>query len=243
LPAFAKSFAAQKPLEDGSPAVSVTQEKFKDDLCFKVRWFRELRNISGIGKIMDGKTGMELKLTQEEMNGVLKKSNAHSVIEVFIDPEKNGAIRKMADYDTFSRSRKVLEKELKQDKSTGLWYPSHWIFEKYHNDQLILREENTLEVISLNKPIDSKRFTLQSVEGLKPGTPVTWKLDTPPPGKGKLEWDGKKIFAHGEFGENLISHELDAIKARKRWTFIVCFNITAIAAIIAFQLWRRKNKS
>ena len=62
-----------------------------------------------------------------------------------------------------------------------------------------------MEYISLNRPFPRGTFSLEKIEALTPNCPVTrWELDTPPPGKGKLEWDGKKIFAHGEFGENLI---------------------------------------
>jgi len=129
------------------------------------------------------------------------------------------------------KSRLVLENDLKLDESSGVWYPVSWTFEEYSNDQLRVFEENTMEVISINKPIDPKRFTLESLgDILKPGTPVEWKLDTPPPGKGKLEWDGKKIFAHGEFAGRLM---LDDAQARKKLILFLCVNGAFITAIFA----------
>ena len=139
---------------------------------------------------------------------------------------------------------------MKQDKSSGVWYPSYWVYEQYRydpftgNEHLEVREENTLEVISINKPIDPKRFTLESLgDLLKPGTPVEWKLDSPPPGKGKLEWDGKKIFAHGEFGENWAMYGTDPDRTRKRWIIIVCVNGALISAIFAIYYYFRCYRS
>lgn len=181
--------------------------------------------------------------SDEEIIDQIRKIDTRSQKEIIIDPAKNFALRSKKGLDK-SFMQHNLENDLSQDKSTGLWYPSHWVYESYMNGKLVEREENTLEVISLNKRIDPKRFSLEGVEELKPGTPVVWKLDTPPPGKGKLEWDGKKIFAHGEFGENLVMQNVDPAQPRKRMIFIVSVNVVVIAGIVVFQYyraWRRRN--
>ena len=102
-----------------------------------------------------------------------------------------------------------------------------------------MREEGSMEYISLNQPFPKGTFSLEKIEALKPGTPVEWKLDAPPPGKGKLEWDGKKIFAHGEFGENLAMYGTDPNQARKRWILIVCVNGAVISALFAIRYYLR----
>jgi hypothetical protein len=226
-----------------SPVIAVTQEEFKGVLCTVIRKADNgpIRHISSAKLVVLDEAGKPLPLSQEEAYHEIQKKLAVQMLdEIWLDPAKNYAIRRMVSKDSFIKTHLILENDLQLDESSGVWYPASWTFEEYQNDQLRVREENTLEVISINKPIDPKRFTLESLgDLLKPGTPVEWKLDTPPPGKGKLEWDGKKIFAHGEFGENFALYGTEPDRARKRWIMIVCVNVAVIAALFAIYYYLR----
>ncbi len=227
---------------DNFPAV-IHQENFKGVPCTLVRKTVDgpIKRFRGEIHIVD-KAGNPVQLPQQEIDNLLKKTSIHTMHEIILDPSKNDAIRRMVSEDSFIKSRMVLENDMKQDETSGVWYPSHWTFEEYRDGKLVLREENNLEVISINKSINAKRFTLESVEGLKPGTPVIWKLDTLPPGKGKLEWDGKNFFAHGEFGEHKAMQDIDPIQRKRRWLFIASINVAIISGILSYHYyksWRR----
>ncbi len=225
----------------------VLQENFHGEPCTLVRrtYDGPLKSIQGEIRFVD-EAGNPVQLSQQEIDDFLKKAVVHRMDEIVLDPSKNYAIRRMASEDSSIKSRMILENEMKQDAASSCWYPSHWVFEEYHDGKLVLREENDLKVISINKPIDPKRFTLESVEGLKPGTPVIWKLDTPPPGKGKLEWDGKQIFAHGEFGENYAMQGVDLSQRRRRWLLIAAGNVAIVSGYLSyhfFRVWRRRDST
>lgn len=232
--------------QNESPGLIIAQEEFKDCSCVKITLTEEIRDLHGLPTpSKTNEQGERVNLTESEIKEYLKKRDARSVVEVYLDPGKKYAVRRMVRFDSVIKVRSVLENEMKQDPESGVWYPSHWVYEQYRYDQLQVREENTMEVISINKKIDPKRFTLESVEGLKPGTPVIWKLDTPPPGKGKLEWDGKKIFAHGEHGENLVFRGIDPKRQRMKRIFFICGNLAIISGSLGlyYQYKNRRNRS
>jgi len=228
----------------------VVQEEFKDIFCSVIKKstneslkgsrLEKVEVVDESGNPIVDEFGNPTFLSEEELDDILKKTKISRLDEIWLDPTKNYAIRRMVMKDSFIKVHFILENDLKLDVVSGCWYPASWTFEEYRGDQLRVREENTLEVISINKKIDPKRFTLESLgDILKPGTPVEWKLDTPPPGKGKLEWDGKKIFAHGEFGENFALYGADPDRAKKRWIIIICVNVAIISAIFAIYYYLR----
>ncbi len=224
---------------------AILQDTYKGSPCTVIRKMSEGPvSFRGNVTVVD-ESGQTKRLTQQETSEFLKKKPALNRVqeEIVLDPSKNHAIRRIVREHSIVKIRQILENDLKRDPDSGCWYPAHWVFEEYRDGKLAVREENDLEVISINKRIPKSRFTLESVEMLKPGTRVTWKLDTPPPGKGKLEWDGKEVFAHGEFGENLITREVDAERAGKRRIAIICLNIALIAAIIASILYQKNRRA
>lgn len=223
------------------PGLQIAHEVFKGSSCIKITFTEEIRDLRGLPvptRIND--QGRSISLTESEVKEFMRKKNARLVVEIYLDPNKNYAIRRMVQHNSLIARRDIVENELKKDMSSDVWYPVHWTYEQYHHDRLKVREENTLEVVSINQKIDPKRFTLESLgDILKPGTPVEWKLDTPPPGKGKLEWDGEKIFAHGEFGENWALYGTAPNQARRRWIIVVSVNIAVISLIFVLHYLRK----
>ena len=219
--------------------ITVAQEEFKGVLCKVIRRSMNspINHMSGARLTVVDEFGNRVTLSQEEANDFLRghEVRLQSLDEIWLDPTKNYAIRRMVMQDSLLRSRMVLENDLKLDESSGVWYPAAWTFEEYRNDQLRVRETNTLTINSINKPIDPKRFTLESLgDLLKPGTPVTWRLDTPPPGRGRLEWDGTRVIAHGEFGEYLLPDER---QTGRRLMIMVGVNGAIIAALFAARYY------
>ena len=156
------------------------------------------------------------------------------------DPAKDYALRSELKPSSLTQDERSLENELSQDSASGLWYPSRWVYE-YQKGTLVEREENFLEVISINQPIDPKRFTLADIESLIPlGTPVIWKLDSPPPAKGMFLWDGKKVVGLSDY--QVGNNRADAPWSRR--LFLICVNtagISAIVAIACFRAWRKQR--
>lgn len=174
---------------------TITQENFKGDACTVIRLLADgpIKLIQGNVTVRD-ESGNILASSKEEVNALLQKYVVHRLNEIYLDPAKNYAIRRMVLEDSLIKQRLVLENDMKQDAASQCWYPAYWKYEEYRDGELARTEENTLEIRSINKPIDPKRFTLESVGELKPGTPVIWELDAPPPGQGKLEWNGQSII-------------------------------------------------
>lgn len=75
------------------------------------------------------------------------------------------------------------------------WYPAKWIYERHEEGKLTMTESVTVELISLNEPIDTALFTLKGLERLKPDTRVNWLASSPPPATGSLLWNGEEIVS------------------------------------------------
>ncbi|MDR3110523.1 MAG: hypothetical protein LBU65_12695 [Planctomycetaceae bacterium] len=78
---------------------------------------------------------------------------------------------------------------------------------------------------------------MENIAELKPNCPVEWHLDSPPPGKGKLIWDGKQIVGLGYDND---SHGV--VQMNNRFVYIVLVNALIIFAIILVQFLRAWNR-
>ena len=157
----------------------------------------------------------------------------------WFDLECGSTIRKISSSIDQTSLTIELSNEIQQDKRTGIWYPCKWKFvEKSGGYDLI--EDYELEMVSINQPIAPKFFDLSSVKELIPGTNVRWELDSPPPAKGKLVWDGKKVVGISDYNIGLAT----ARNWSSRRLFMICVNTAGISAIIAiacFRAWRRQH--
>ncbi len=185
--------------------IAYGRENYKGSDCIKVTiirddkdaFIKEMLRLKKAGMLTnsDADGNPQPLPSDEELAEIIRKRETSARRDFYFDPAKGHALRYEEVNGNFPKTRAVLENDLKRDAASGLWYPSHWFYENYMGSRLQYREENTLEAVSLNKRIDPAVFSPASIEGLKPGTPVQWNLDTPPPGEGKLIWDGNDVVS------------------------------------------------
>jgi len=156
---------------------------------------------------------------------------------LWIAPEQGYAIIRSEIITEFNGMLKVVEKHRAKvilNEESGLWLPSEWTFEEFRNGKQRTKERNTLKVISINQPFDSKTFTPLSIDLLKEGTPVHWNLSTQPPASGDLIWDGEKIVSAEE-------SFIDPHLVRRRW-IIILVNVAFVLLILSLQLYKASRK-
>lgn len=79
--------------------------------------------------------------------------------------------------------------DVEKHADSGLYFPTHYVYTRSYDGKETSREDLTIDVISLNKPIDGSRFELASL-GIPVGTPVYEPLN-PRPGR---IWDGHRVI-------------------------------------------------
>ena len=82
--------------------------------------------------------------------------------------------------------------------AAGIWFPEEVVFEARAGDKVTSHETLSIEVKSLNQPIDAKIFSLAGIAEIKPDTPINWtseKLSRPEAKGREMVWDGKSIVA------------------------------------------------
>jgi hypothetical protein len=125
-------------------------------------------------------------------------------------------------------------------KSSGCWYPAKWVYERHENGKLTKKEEVSVELISLNEPIDPALFTLNGLERLKPDTRVNWLASSPPPpAEGSLLWNGKDIVS-GRPGYGLPE---DFLNRSNRLTVIIIVNVIFLSLIFWIYFYRRYRQA
>jgi hypothetical protein len=156
-------------------------------------------------------------LSEEEYGGVMcqkivsssRMDNGTRSLTVWIAPSQGYAVRKI-DYEAertdikktkiLSKEKTLVEIDVKQHQPDGIWFPSHWKLITHNENGLRAEHEVTVDVISLNEPIDPELFSLSNISLLRKGTPVSWLLSSAPPAKtGRLIWDGKNVVPVGEY--------------------------------------------
>ncbi len=199
--------------------LSVVEVKFKGSLCKKLTW---------------------TTTNSEEQPTIIRYS-------CWVDPQKDYIVRKndVICEVPFGILHDSMENEVSQYKSTGLWYPSCWTYEKKRDNRVEVFEECTLEVKSMNEPIPDEVFTIAALPGLEKGTVVAWFLNDPPPGEIPLVWDGKEIVGEGVMSFNEVMEEVGSKTQQRRRNFIIAVNatfITGILALIFYRAWLRRRK-
>lgn len=82
-------------------------------------------------------------------------------------------------------------------QSDDVWYPSDVSYRRTINGTEATTEALRIDLKSVNTPIDAGVFSLAGIEAIPKTRPVNWLLDTPPPGKGLLLWNGEEIVPAG----------------------------------------------
>jgi hypothetical protein len=126
------------------------------------------------------------------------------------------------------------ELEIKQDASTGIWFPESSRMEQYKNGQLTVKEDLKINVISLNKKIDPAYFTPQ-----KMNVTVGASVFIPPlTDTINLFWDGEKIIDESE-SEFLFKIE----KKSLLWNYTLVAAGLLLIGITLFLLYMKTDKT
>jgi hypothetical protein len=226
--------------------LQLMEEKIDDYLCYKISW-----NFVGsliTDRIVTDENGREL--TGKEKIEYLRSERSKGWRTCWFDKMRGNLIRKMITHSEDANANlhgslkqagispmvSTITNELSQDKQSQLWYPSKWRYVQTRGDKLYEHEEGSMEYNSINQPIPPEYFSLENINELKPDCPVEWNLNSVPPGKGKLIWDGKKIVGLE------VDTDSHAAKLKNRRTiFIILANILIISGIILIQIFRRWN--
>ena len=235
------------------PSFTLGQENFMGSECISIVFFSDNKNSvinemlrvknKGVIKFY-GEDGVQLAPNPSSDDDFLKSmqdADFRNQRKFLFDPTKDYALRYEENPSSLLNDKRSIQNDLSQDAVSGLWYPSHWVFERYAQGEIVEREENFLEVISINQPIPPKNFDLSSVKELIPGTTVRWMVDSPPPAEGKLVWDGKKVVGISDYNFAIAT----AGSWSSRRLFMICVNtagISAIIAIICLRAWRRQQR-
>lgn len=85
-----------------------------------------------------------------------------------------------------------MESELAEVEGSGIFYPRKLEFRTMVDGQ-----EDVSQLIFVRKvsfePVPQTVFSIFGMDLVKPGTQVEWNASDPPPGNGKLIWDGTQI--------------------------------------------------
>lgn len=211
---FSKNFEHHK-------SFTVQTDPHEGDMLTKVSWVDESAPMKGV---VVG-TGKSIEATID------------TTCHFWFDPQRNWTVRKAVQENNIGW-RETLTNTIKQDSESGVWYPSHWIFERTRKGQSYVREEGILEAISINKPFAKDYFTLGDIDELEPGTDVRWSLKAEPPASGRLFWSGKDIVGEGDY--RLIQSASKNGQSARRFLMIALVNIALISALIGTHLYRRR---
>ena len=149
-----------------------------------------------IGKLIGHPERSNLSMVDETLEGIPCKKICFVILNAKKNPVKNSfwiapemgysVIQNESSRDRFRSYTKLVVKEY---RNTGLWFPVSSISEALDDGKRLTYEKLTIDVLSLNEPLDAKYFTIGNLNVL-PGTRVT---GIPTPDNVKLIWDGKEI--------------------------------------------------
>ncbi|GHT27464.1 hypothetical protein FACS18942_06840 [Planctomycetales bacterium] len=220
----------------------LTEDTIDGVLCYKIS--RDVVNSLFADRVVSVK-GREL--TGKEKIEFLRTTRLKGHQIYWFDKLHGNIIRKMTmqservspDVNTAANYpiERELTNKLSQETKSGIWYPSSWVCSVSCAGKLERREEGIIEYKSINQPIPAERFSLENIAELRPNCPVEWNLDSPPPGKGKLICDGKKIVGLGFDNDSY-----EAAKRKHHIAFIVLANVLIISTLIFVQFLRVWNR-
>ena len=143
--------------------------------------------------------------------------------------------------DTNSEGKRYLsevESTLAQDSSSGIWFPSDVHFRQVSADLLDARQDLTVKVHSINRPIDPSVFTLATM-GVPEGTTVT-QFPSSPGDTGRYFWDGSEIARRDNLGR-VVSTKQESQGRPLVWSILLASGVilTAVAGGVLWRNFRR----
>lgn len=114
------------------------------------------------------------------------------------------------------------------------WYPRSIRFENYRSGKLVDSEVADIEILSMNRQLPDKTWSLESFPGLQPGTTVRY-MDQPPKRDQRWIWDGRGISLAKPIPAAIVPVPQD----RSTRVILIWLNICAILMFSAIYLFRR----
>lgn len=210
---------------------------------------KEYLLVNTIGMLGE-KTRTEVTITDEEYKGTPCKkiqfetnftSGVRRLNILWIAEEQGYSLRKHFLGSTGSpyAYEELLEVDVALDKSSGIWFPSAWHYERKNNGEFRISEDITIKNVILNKPIPESLFDMKDIKILPAGVNVQWIAEmVPPPYEGELLWDGNDIVSRSIHATNLVTQSTNNI----RWKRIVFINTAGLALIFAMISWKKYQR-
>jgi hypothetical protein len=90
------------------------------------------------------------------------------------------------------KHRGVAESNLQRHDRSGIWFPTHYVYEELIGGQRVTLEKGEVKIISLNEKIPAETFTFAGV-----GVPAGWPVNdfTRPDVSDRLAWDGRQVVS------------------------------------------------
>jgi hypothetical protein len=222
--------------EEGCYNPEVSEEVFDSVKCYKISW----GNLSRIDKSQVIYNERDQPLSEKEKELFWTKSKERFQYHIWIAPEQSFLVRKIERQsdpvyvtdtnDPFYNSwHSVTTNKARKDDSSGFWFPSYWVHECKLNNIFYTKDEVWMDVaVGYNQKLDPNLFLLEQRKEIEPFCPVAWELNTPPPVKGSMIWDGKKIIGK----DDQMPDEIAVSRNYSKFWFIILVNVALISGLI-----------
>lgn len=122
-------------------------------------------------------------------------------------------------------------------------YPKLVKYEMHENEKLVREETVSVNVASLNGPLNEEVFSLKGIDILPAGTPVSWGMGEPKPcpdGE-RMIWNGEEIICEKGYGFSLAN--ADGTEAGATRYAFIALNLAVVLVLVAMVFYRRLRAS
>lgn len=184
-------------------------------------------------------------MVAEELNGIptlhVSWNPVGSSVEMHLWVDKKSYEALRVEGKWINESTPVVERvsSVLGSMDNNVGYPKLVTYEMYENDNLVRKESVSVEVKSLNQPLNKEVFSLNGIDILPANTPVSWGMGEPKPcadGESMI-WDGEEIICEKGYGFSL-ANTGTAGGGGMRYAFIA-LNFAVVMGILAAICYRR----
>lgn len=157
-------------------------------------------------------------------------TNVHGVdVRIWIDPSRGYSVLRIDGSRSVGShiEQWTADVDIQLYEPSGVWFPESVRYQYTVDGELHEEEHATIEVVSLNEPIETEVFTFAGM-----GVPKGWPVadHTRPDVSDQLAWDGRQIVS-------MKKSEVESAEAA-RWNVIYIGLAFVLAAVAALLLWR-----
>jgi hypothetical protein len=126
--------------------------------------------------------------------------------------------------------------EVQEWKNTGIWFPVASVCEKTTDGRVTYRQEATIEVYSLNEPLDSKHFTASALN-----VPIGRAVYVQPNPEFKNRvWDGEKVVEL-KLPAGGLPATPSSQSTMRRWLLLLSALVLIIVGIVSFWKYNPRH--